>query len=116
MTPCTPLDGSPAARWAAAPRFRTVPPIPTSLRPFDRLPRPGGVRELRRHALAKLLQLTALGGTVRGQEPLAHQHGPDAPGSGVASEAVPYSHELHRSAAEIKDAAVRDRAEFAAAR
>ena len=75
--PWTPLEGSPAARWAAAARFRTVPPMPTSRRaPSRSLGERSHFAELPGDVLAQLLELLALGGSVEGQEALAHPHRP----------------------------------------
>ena len=69
--PCTPLDGRPAARWAAAARFRTVPPNPTSARAGRRSPlgEPRRACAARRPTCSRSSsQAPALGGPLPGRK------------------------------------------------
>ena len=57
-------------------------------------------------ALSQLVDLLALRGTVRGQEPLGHAHRAQAPRAELVREPVDDAHQLQRSPAEIQHAAV----------
>ena len=107
--PCTPLDGSPAARWAAAARLRTVPPMPTRRPPSAAagVGQPVGLRELaRRRARAAPPAAGAWPARSAGRKRSLMRTVPSAPGAGLAREAVGDAHELQRAAAEVEHAAV----------
>ena len=106
--PWTPIDGSPAARWAAAARLRTVPPRPDQATaspapsPSSQLASDSSAATWRRSSSSCL----RFGGAVDREVALAHQHGADPPGAALAGQPVLDPQQLQRAAAEIEHAAL----------
>ena len=107
--PWTPNDGLSAASSAAAPRLRTVPPMPARRAPSR--PASGSqpaVGELIGDVRAQRLELLALD-LLAGQEALGHAHGAERPRARVARLAALDVGQLHRAAAEVERDAVGER-------
>ena len=110
--PWTPLEGSPAARWAAAARLRTVPPIPTSRRP----PAPAAARQPAAPARARCATCSRssssclrLAGPFGGRKRSLISTVPTRQDPHSRGEAPAHAHELQRAAAEVEHAAVAER-------